>query len=144
MRFRRYAFPSLAICAAVWACSTSACSQPADQNGGTFIPGDTADPTKLPAATGQHPAAGNYGRALSAGQTYVDPNSNVTVLKLTDASTPEANGGMYHGYSEGGPTISQPWTGTDSETYYTAKVSNWLVDIKISTLTPSNWRQVNY
>jgi len=146
MRFSRFAVLVLTMCVATaWAFTTTACNQPVDNSGGgTFIPGDTADPTKLPAATGQHPAAGTYGRSLAAGQTYVDPNSGVTVLKLTDASTPESNGGMYHGYSEGGPNISQPWIGTDSETYYTAKVSGWLVDIKISTLTPSNWRQVNY
>jgi len=144
MRFGRFAVLALAIAASAWAFTTSACNQPADHGGGPFIPGDTADPTQLPAATGQHPAAGNYGRSLSAGQTYVDPNSGVTVLKLTDASTPESNVGMYHGYSEGGPNISQPWIGTDSETYYTAKVDRWLVDIKIGTMTPSNWRQVSY
>jgi hypothetical protein len=95
-------------------------------------------------ATGQHPAAGTYGRTLGAGQTYTDPNTGVTVLKLTDASTPTSNSGMYHGYSEGGPMISQPWTGSDGETYYTAAVSTWLVDIRYSTLTTTNWRRVSY
>ena len=103
-----------------------------------------ADPTLLPRATSQHPAASTYGRALSAGETYIDPNTGVTVLKVTDASTPTANAGMYHGYSEGGPTISQPWTGADGETYYTAAVNDWLVDIRYSTLTPVNWRPVQY
>ena len=103
-----------------------------------------ADPTLLPRATGQHPAIGTYGRSLAAGQTYVDPNSGVTVLKLTSASVPSANGGMYHGYSEGGPNISQPWTGTDGQVYYTAKVGGWLVDIRSSTFTSLNWRRVSY
>ena len=102
-----------------------------------------ADPTLLPAATGQHPVAGTYGRSLAAGQTYVDPNTGVTVLKLTSSSVPAANSGMSHGYSEGGPNISQPWTGTDGETYYTAKVDGWLVDVRYGTLTTSNWRRQN-
>jgi uncharacterized protein YjdB len=103
-----------------------------------------ADPTLLPRATSQHPAAGTYGRNLAAGQTYIDPNTGVTVLKLTSASVPSNNGGMYHGYSEGGPNISQPWTGTDGQTYYTLKVGNWLVDLRYSTMTTLNWRQVDY
>ena len=107
-------------------------------------PGAVADPTALPRATSQRPVAGSYGRSLSAGQTYVDPNSGVTVLKLTDASTPEVNGGMYHGYSEGGPNISQPWTGSDGATYYTVKVGDWLVDVHYGTLALSNWREVSY
>lgn len=107
-------------------------------------PGAAADPTLLPRATGQRPAAGSYGRNLAAGQTYVDPNSGATVLKLTSASVPVANGGMYHGYSEGGPNISQPWTGTDGQIYYTAKVGEWLVDVRYSALTTLNWRRVNY
>jgi hypothetical protein len=107
-------------------------------------PGAGADPTLLPRATSQRPVAGTYGRGLAAGQTYVDPNSNVTVLKLTSASVPASNGGMYHGYSEGGPNISQPWTGAGGEIYYTAKVGDWLVDLRYSTFTSSNWRRVSY
>ena len=107
-------------------------------------PGASADPTLLPRATGQRPAAGTYGRTLAANQTYVDPITGVTVLKLTSASVPVANGGVYHGYSEGGPNISQPWTGTDGQIYYTAKVSDWLVDIRYSSFTSLNWRRVNY
>src|SRR5882762_5763537 len=107
-------------------------------------PGSLADPTLLPRATGQHPAAGTYGRTLAAGQTYVDPTTGTTVLKLTDATVPTANTGMYHGYAEGGPNISQPWVGTDGQTYYTAKVSDWLVDIRYSTFTPLNWRPISY
>jgi hypothetical protein len=110
----------------------------------TVVPLPLPDPSWLPVASGQHPAPGSYGRALAAGQTYVDPNANTTVLKLTDTATPIANAGMYPGYSEGGPNISQPWTGTDGEIYYTAKVGQWLVDIRHSTMTPVNWRQILY
>ena len=128
----------------LWAVLACSSGEPTGNDGGGFVSGSTADPTKLPAAVGQHPVAGSYGRSLGAGRTYVDPNSGVTVLKLTDASTPSTNTGMYHGYSEGGPNISQPWTGTDSETYYTAKVGGWLVDIRYRDLATSNWRRVDY
>ena len=107
-------------------------------------PTGIADPTLLPRAAGQHPLSGTYGRNLAAGQTYVDPNSGATVLKLTSASVPSSNSGMYHGYSEGGPNISQAWTGSDGQTYYTLKVGGWLVDVRYSTFTPVNWRRVNY
>jgi len=104
-------------------------------------PGATVDPTLLPRATAQRPMAGTYGRNLAAGQTYTDPLTNVLVLKLTSSSVPNANSGVYHGYSEGGPFISQAWTGTDGNSYYTAYLSNgWLVDIRYDTFTTSNWR----
>jgi hypothetical protein len=110
-------------------------------------PGAIVDPTLLPTATGQHPGAGTYGRSLSAGQTYVDPVSGVLVLKLTDASTPVSNGGVYAGYSEGGPNISQPWVGGDGHTYYTVNFTGGaggigasLVDIRYDTFVPSNYR----
>jgi hypothetical protein len=101
-----------------------------------------ADPTLLPAANGARPVSGSYGRNLLAGQTYADPNTGVTVLKVTDASTPNSNGGMDRGYSEGGPHISQPWTGTDGQTYYTLKVADKLVDLRYGTLALINWRNV--
>ena len=110
----------------------------------SFPSSSVSDPSQLPAGTGQHPGTGTYGRSLAAGQTYVDPLTGVTVLKLTDAATPTANSGMYHGYSEGGPMISQPWTGSDGETYYTAVVGGWLVDIKYASLQLTNWRRVSY
>ena len=126
-------------------CALAACSSDAPTGGGGgIVAAGMADPTQLPRATGQRPVAGSYGRSLGAGRTYVDPNSGVTVLKLTDATTPIDNAGMYHGYSEGGPNISQPWTGTDGETYYTVKVAEWLVDLRSSTFTPLNWRRVEY
>ena len=94
-------------------------------------------------ATGQRPLAGTYGRNLAAGQTYTDPLTGVLVLKLTSSSVPNANGGVYHGYSEGGPFLSQPGVGTDGNTYYTAYLaSGWLVDIRYDTFASSNWRTV--
>ena len=122
------------------ACSSDATGQQGREPAASTV----ADPTQLPRATGQRPVAGTYGRSLAAGRTYVDPNSAVTVLKLTDASTPVSNAGMYHGYSEGGPNISQPWTGTDGATYYTAKIGEWLVDIRYDSLGARNWRRVAY
>ena len=105
--------------------------------------GSVADPTLLPRATGQHPLSGTYGRGLAAGQTYTDPNTGVLVLKLTSSSVPNANAGVYGDYSEGGPVISQPWVGTDGNTYYTAYLSyGWLVDIRYDTFASSNWRPV--
>ena len=100
------------------------------------------DPTLLPAATGQTPAPGTYGRDLEAGQTYVDPNTNVTVLKLTGASLPSDNPGVNHGYSEGGPSISQPWVGADGHVYYSIHMwHGWLVDVRYDTFEASNWRR---
>ena len=110
---------------------------------GAGTPGALVDPSLLPAATGQHPATGTYGRSLSSGQTYRDPLTNVTVLRVTDARTPRANTGVYGNYSEGGPYISQPWTGGDGHTYYTlwlAGDDGWFVDVQYPALTLSNWR----
>jgi hypothetical protein len=62
---------------------------------------------------------------------------------VTDNRTPVTNSGMYHGYSEGGPFISQPWTGTDGGTYYTLWLAwgdGWFVDVKYPSMTMSNWR----
>jgi hypothetical protein len=99
------------------------------------------NPALLPEATGQPPSAGTYGRTLTAGQTYVDPLTNVLVLKLTDPSMPTGNAGIYHGYSEGGPSISQPWVGSDGNIYYTIHIANaWFVDVRYDTFQPSNWR----
>lgn len=105
--------------------------------------GETVDPSLLPVASGQAIDGGStYGRSLSDNQTYVDPTTGVTVLKLTDNGTPNA-GNHYHGYSEGGPTISLPWVGGDGKTYYTAFIADgWLVDIRYDTLATSNWRTI--
>ena len=139
---RRYRFLR-AVCLTLWV--VAACSdEPTGRTRERPVPEGVADPTLLPRAVGQHPIAASYGRNLPAGRTYVDPNSDVLVLKLTDASVPVPNAGMYHGYSEGGPNISQPWTGADDEVYYTVKVGMWLVDIHYDTFTPLNWRRVDY
>jgi hypothetical protein len=107
--------------------------------------GGTADPTQLPEARGQTPpVTSTYGRTLTAGQTYQDPLTGVTVLKVTDLITPYPNPGMDKGYSEGGPIISQPWMGADGETYYTLQVAQNLVDLRYSTLELLNWRTVLY
>jgi hypothetical protein len=103
-----------------------------------------ADPTQLPAADGRQPAPGTYGRTLTSGQTYEDPNTGVVVLKVTDPVTPIPNLFMDHGYSEGGPIISQPWRGSDGNTYYTLKVAQHLVDLRYSTLELLNWRPLSH
>jgi uncharacterized protein YjdB len=110
-------------------------------------PGAIADPTQLPIASGQTPPAGTYGKTLTSGQTYIDPVSGMTVLKLTDANIPAANTRAHHDYSEGGPYISQPWLGTDGQTYYTlmvaAEPNRYLVDLRYDNLALSNWRKVD-
>jgi len=110
-------------------------------------PGAIADPTQLPIAARQAPPAGTYGRNLTSGQTYIDPVSGMTVLKITDANTPAVNTRAYHDYSEGGPYISQPWLGTDGQTYYTlmmgAGPNRYLVDLRYDNLALSNWRPID-
>ena len=87
---------------------------------------------------GPKPVGGDYGRGWRPG-VIVKP---VLVLKLTSASAPNSNSGVYGGYSEGGPNISQPWLGTDGNTYYTAYIADgWLVDIRFDTFASSNWRR---
>jgi uncharacterized protein YjdB len=109
--------------------------------------GTVADPTQLPLASGQSPPSGTYGRTLSAGQTYNDPVSGLPVLKVTDATTPASNSRGHHDYSEGGPYISQPWQGTDGNTYYTlmvaAEPNRYLVDVRYDDMTLSNWRVID-
>jgi len=110
-------------------------------------PGAIADPTQLPIAARQPPPAGTYGRNLTSGQTYIDPVAGTMVLKLTDANTPAVNTRAYHDYSEGGPYISQPWLGTDGQTYYTFMVgvgpNRYLVDLRYDNLALSNWRLID-
>lgn len=115
------------------------------------VEGEVADPTQLELAEdgspGPTPAAGDYGRSLSSGQTYLDPLTGVTVLKVTDSSNPTGNtgDGAGHGYASGGPRISQAWV-ADSVTYYTLFVedgpsgNSWLVDLRYDTMALSNWR----
>jgi hypothetical protein len=109
--------------------------------------GTVADPTQLPIANRQTPPSGSYGRSLTSGQFYTDPVSGMRVLKVTDATTPIANTRAHHDYSEGGPYISQPWQGTDGQTYYTLMVAvepnRYLVEVRYSDLTLSNWRIID-
>lgn len=102
------------------------------------------DPSQLPAATtpGQTPSGvSTYGRTLNAGQTYADPLSGVTVLKLTDSTHPAANAGMRHGYATSGPRISQPWTSAGKRWYTIAiDADEYLVDVCWDDLTITNWR----
>ena len=106
-----------------------------------------ADPTLLPVASRQAAPTGALGRNLTSGQQYTDPISNLPVLKVTDASTPAANTRAHHDYSEGGPYISQPWQGTDGNTYYTLMVAvepnRYLVDLRYDNLSLSNWRVID-
>lgn len=106
-----------------------------------------ADPTLLPVASKQPAPTGALGRSLTSGQQYTDPISNLPVLKVTDASTPAANTRAHHDYSEGGPYISQPWQGTDGNTYYTLMVAvepnRYLVDLRYDNLSLSNWRIID-
>ncbi len=110
-------------------------------------PSGVADPTQLPIASGQAPPSGSYGRTLTSGQKYTDPVSSMTVLKVTDANTPISNTRAHHDYSEGGPYISQPWLGTDGNTYYTLMVAvepnRYLVDMRYDNMTLSNWRIID-
>lgn len=109
-----------------------------------------ADPTQLPVMTkpGQtRHASFTYGRSLTAGQTYVDPQSSCTVLKLTSSTVPAANSSAAHGYATSGPRISQPWTGGDGKTYYTLVLdapSDWMVDVCLETMVASNWRATSF
>lgn len=104
--------------------------------------GLNADPTLLPLATGQLPGAGTYGRGQASGFTYRDPVSNVLVCKVTDATTPDA-GGHQHPYATGGPFVSQAWS-SGGNTFYTLGLAGWLVDVKYSDLSLSNFRTINY
>lgn len=104
--------------------------------------GSVVDPSQLPLATGQTRVAGSYGAGQAANTTYTDHTTGITVLKLTSATVPNANGGVYHGYSEGGPIFSQPWVNSgDGKTYYTLWISaGWFVDICYDDISSGNWR----
>jgi hypothetical protein len=108
--------------------------------------GTVADPLLLPLGTGVVPGAGTYARTLSAGQHYIDPVSGVTVVKVTDTSSPSAGN---HGtnYPTGGPHMSQAWVGVDGHTYYSLIINNGrMCDIRydlIGVSNPvSNWRTI--
>ena len=103
-----------------------------------------ADPTQLPEATSPgQTRSGTYGRSLSAGQTYVDPVSGVTVLKVTSSTVPISNSGVSHGYATSGPRCSQPWVdGGDGHTKYTLCLDfiGYFVDIDYEDFQAENFR----
>lgn len=109
--------------------------------------GGGADPTQLPIASGQTPTT--RPSAASSGDTYSDPETGVTVVRITDGSTPVASNVFgAPDYADGGPYISQAWQ-SGGETYYTLYVwvdsspnDHYFVDLKYSDLTLSNWRQL--
>ena len=103
-----------------------------------FVPAQAQgpDPTLLPVATiDQKPCVGTplpascnntaYDAtavfALSAGQSYADPTTGVTVYKLTSGSYPASAGSWGHDYAEGGAEVSLPHTGNTR----TIKVFDW-------------------
>ena len=74
--------------------------------------GSTADPTLLPRAAQQAGLFQQYvGGSLRAGQSYLDPVTGVRVWKVTDPSTPVANGSAIHDYSSGPVQASREWSG---------------------------------
>jgi hypothetical protein len=119
------------------------------ESGSKTTGGDTADPTRLPAATGQS-KSGTYGRSLSAGQNYTDPLTDVSVIKLTDSTTPFANSRAYvHTTQVTG--VSLPW-GTNEVMRTVAFMSTggagptnrpFLCDVNTSTLAVSNYRNMS-
>lgn len=103
-----------------------------------------ADPTQLPLAlTGGSSVlpdiatVGSTQAALADGAHYSDPYTDVTVVRLTDNSSPAA-GSWEPSYSEGGPSCSLPWVGGDGHTYYTVAVQgsngDYLMDIDYDVL----------
>jgi hypothetical protein len=106
--------------------------------------GGKADPTLLPAATGQLPGAGTYARGQASGFTYTDPVSGVLVCKVTSDTVPTA-GRHNHPYATGGPFISQPWQ-SGGVTYYTCVVAagGYAVDVRHSDLALSNFRVLTF
>ncbi len=109
--------------------------------------GGTADPTLLPVASGQvKDPSFSYGRNLQAGESYVDPVTGVTVIKLSDATTPMGN--EWASVHQGQVTsVSMPWGAngemrTVSVGIRTNFTSVWLADVNIQTGQVSNWRNV--
>src|SRR5205823_3299412 len=75
--------------------------------------GSVPDPTLLPVASGQAPNLSAY-LALNvanqpAGFSYNDPVTRVKVWKVTSSSTPAANSGAGHDYSDGPNEVSLGW-----------------------------------
>ena len=76
-------------------------------------------------------------RNAPAGTSWVNPSTGVRMVKITDATTPSANGGSRIPYGSGGPHISLPLDGT-------GKVSVSLSNRPLFDITPgggpTNWR----
>lgn len=83
---------------------------------------------------------------MAAGDSYVDPVSGLTVVKLTDSTFPTANASGSHGaYSDFGNRISLPWGANgDWYTIYAIVYSSnaWLFDYQRGTRTLTNARQL--
>src|SRR5207248_1470174 len=82
--------------------------------------GSVPDPTLLPVASGQAPNLSAY-LALNvanqpAGFSYNDPVTRVKVWKVTSSSTPSANSGAGHDYSDGPNEVSLGW-GNNNNTH---------------------------
>lgn len=80
--------------------------------------GGTPDPTLLPAATNQALDFTAYDApgvaAMAPGDSYTDPVTGVTIVKLTTASSPVASAGTYASavdYGSGGCRIGRPTNG---------------------------------
>jgi hypothetical protein len=106
--------------------------------------GAIADPSALPTAQRQAPDFARYtGAALSSGQSYLDPVTNVRVWKVTDAATPVANVGGMHDYASGAVQISREWTGAGGPTHtlllMTENSGHYFVDLTRGQGL-SNWR----
>ena len=91
-------------------------------------------------------------QSLSAGGTYTDPITGVTIIRLTDATHPTTNStGGHSTYSDSGPWGSHPWQ-SGSQWYVTQFISinqgtsYWLVDVDITNVTAptvSNYRALS-
>src|SRR6266850_6209558 len=80
--------------------------------------GSIVDPLLLPAATGQPTDFTAYNAlnvsGMTPGQTYLDPVTGVTIVKLTTASSPVAGAGTYASavdYASGGCRVGRPTNG---------------------------------
>ena len=158
MRVRKYTQGfRLAVLASALACSSASVEgnpPPTDPPAGNPLPPPpppsptVAEPTLLPAASGQDPDKAAYAAlnvpALAAGASYTDPVTGTTVFKVSSASVPQANSGATHEYFEGGPFISRPW-GPNLDNYTIAvympfESATELVDFNLTTRTFNRWR----
>jgi len=101
-----------------------------------------ADPSLLPAATGQLKNVSAYTalnvRGMAAGSSYTDPVTGVRAWKVTSASVPTSGPFQSHFYSEGPAQVSWEWAAGKSTLYL---LSGYLVDFTRG-VGFSNWRSV--